>query len=319
MEAALAMHRIHPDAWAERLLGRLPSDSAMRGELAGVVDLEERVVDVLARARAAWPELSVDDDLFLTHLSRALLATWGTGHQAASRVLDELHIEDLYLACGCVNGVAQALRAFERTIMPHADHALRRLDHTGTLVDEAKQRLREKLLVKDGDRAPRLATFHGSGDLIGFIKVAATRTGLDVLRREKRDKTTGEDELLERLASPGDDQHVLQQKVSYRAAFRAAFQEALAALTPRDRLLLRQSVLDGLSIDDLSALHGVHRATAARWLQRTREELLKTTERALREKIELDDEGLPELFHMVQSQLDVSLPRMLHVPRDDAG
>lgn len=298
-----------PALW-ETLLSHLPAASPLRSTLgqraqAGLL-LADLLADRVARAHAAWPDISVDDDRFLAHLAR-VLATEDPPS------LEEIHIEDLYLACGCLHGDKQALRVFEHQIMPAADHALRRLDHTGTLVDEAKQRLREKLLVHDGEKPPRIGSFSGRGDLVGFIKVAATRQGLDVLRREKKDEPNADDELLDHLAFAGDDQEAQHIKTRTRVAFRAAFQQALSSLSARERLMLRQSALDGLSIDELSGIYGVHRATVARWLQKTRELLLERTQEALRERLEIDQAQLPAVFSLIKSQLDVSLPRLLHV------
>ena len=49
-----------------------------------------------------------------------------------------------------------------------------------------------------------------------------------------------------------------------------------------------QHLLDGLGIDQLASLHKIHRATAARWLTRVREELARRT-RALLAMLKAQD------------------------------
>jgi RNA polymerase sigma-70 factor, ECF subfamily len=75
----------------------------------------------------------------------------------------------------------------------------------------------------------------------------------------------------------------------------------------RDRNLLRLHVLDGLAIDDIGALHGVHRATAARWIERTREDVARAVRRDLMRQLGIDPFEVDDLLRWVQSQIDLSL------------
>ncbi|MFC1610733.1 transcriptional regulator, partial [Myxococcota bacterium] len=84
-----------------------------------------------------------------------------------------------------------------------------------------------------------------------------------------------------------------------------------ASLSAKDRNLLRQSLLDGLSIDQLGAIYRVHRATAARWLAGARERVLKETLSALRQRLKIDEAEFKSLINLVRSQLDLSLARLL--------
>jgi RNA polymerase sigma-70 factor (ECF subfamily) len=102
---------------------------------------------------------------------------------------------------------------------------------------------------------------------------------------------------------------MLKQK--YREAFRQSFVEAVAALPPRERNLLRQNVIDGLSIDDLGKLYGAHRATAARWLAEARKELLAGTRVRLVERVGIPEDECDSIMRLVHSQLDVTLRRLL--------
>jgi serine/threonine protein kinase len=93
----------------------------------------------------------------------------------------------------------------------------------------------------------------------------------------------------------------------YGAAFRAAFAEAMQAVAERDRLLLRQHFLDGLTLEQLAALHRVHRATAARWLARVREEIARETRKRLLEEGRVPQVEHDSLLRLIQSQLDISI------------
>lgn len=78
----------------------------------------------------------------------------------------------------------------------------------------------------------------------------------------------------------------------------------------RERNLLRQSVLDGLSIDALGELYSVHRSTVARWIERARKRLLELTAASLRDDLKLPTADLASMMRMSDSQLHVSLSRV---------
>ena len=97
----------------------------------------------------------------------------------------------------------------------------------------------------------------------------------------------------------------------YREDFKAAFEEAFASLDAKSRNLLRQSLLDNLSIDQLGAIYRVHRATAARWLASARDQVLEETRSVLRRRLQIDEREFMSLMNLVRSQLDLSLARLL--------
>ncbi len=76
-------------------------------------------------------------------------------------------------------------------------------------------------------------------------------------------------------------------------------------------MLLRQRSVDDLSIDQIGALHGVHRATAARWLERARVELALATERALQRRLSASAEDVRSLMRLIASRMDASIHRLL--------
>ena len=51
----------------------------------------------------------------------------------------------------------------------------------------------------------------------------------------------------------------------------------MRGLDDRSKNLLRHAYVDGHGIDAIGAIYGVHRATAARWVERAREQLVTQT------------------------------------------
>jgi len=66
-------------------------------------------------------------------------------------------------------------------------------------------------------------------------------------------------------------------------------------------------VIDGLTIDQIGALQGVHRATAARWIERAREAISRSVRRDLMRQLGADPFETEELLQWVQSRIELSL------------
>jgi hypothetical protein len=66
-----------------------------------------------------------------------------------------------------------------------------------------------------------------------------------------------------------------------------------------------------LSIDELATMHRVHRATVARWLVTARDQLTTDARRRFIELAGLDAADVGHAGELVESQLSVSLGRLL--------
>jgi RNA polymerase sigma factor (sigma-70 family) len=150
----------------------------------------------------------------------------------------------------------------------------------------------------------------GRGGLAAWVRVVATREAARLLRKERRHEPTEDDELA-RVLAPDAGPELDYLKRLYRDEFKNAVHAAIAGLSDRERLVLRQHALDGLSIDQLAALHRVHRATTARWIAGARKAVLDGTRRALTDRLRLRPAELDSILRLIDSQLDVSLPGLL--------
>ncbi|HEY3358568.1 MAG TPA: sigma factor-like helix-turn-helix DNA-binding protein [Polyangia bacterium] len=181
------------------------------------------------------------------------------------------------------------------------DNALLDFVH-GQLSDSAGRGVEEHI---DGSRPPRIADYAGRAPLLAWLRLGAVRLAVSLRRGQHHEVAS--DEAIAELPMAGADPELAALRARYGGTFRAAVMEAFAALSSHERNLLRLSVLDGLSIDKLAALNHVHRATAARWLLRAREQLLGHARRIVRERLNLTDGDYESLLGAMQSGLDVSI------------
>jgi RNA polymerase sigma-70 factor, ECF subfamily len=249
------------------------------------------------RGRAAWPDVALDRVRFSAHLRDV----------PAGSI--ERFAEDLYLACACSTGDAAAIAAFERELLVPARAAIRAIDAAAQFVDEACQRLRESLLVGD---PPRIATYAGHGPLRAWVGVAAARIALMLLRSRKRRREISDEDwpgALSMVAIGNPELDLLKRQ--HAAVFARALVDAAATLEPRLRSVLRMHFADGLTLDEIGVAYAVHRATAARWIQRARDVIFTESRRLLAERLHLSEAELDRMTSLVNSQLDVSLSQLL--------
>jgi RNA polymerase sigma-70 factor, ECF subfamily len=165
--------------------------------------------------------------------------------------------------------------------------------------------VRTRLLAADASGHRRVADYAGLGSLRRWVRTAAVRLALNQ-GRGVQELATADDDLAARLPDGGDAE-LSFLKARYRPAFAAALREGLDALAAGDQNLLRQRYVDGLSLEELGALHGVHRATALRRLERARQALLDDVRARLRSRLNLDSGEMESLLRLVASRIEVTL------------
>jgi len=258
---------------------------------------------LVARAKTAWPTVAFDE----AHLA-AFIAPRIAGADLAS-ALAAAPAADLALAAACAHQEPTAHAAFD-AVLTEVDAAGSAVNATPDLVGEVKQLLRVQLLVAKDGKPPGISSYQGKGPLRGWVRITATR---ELIRHKK--KTSRElsvpRSLDQAIGELPVDPVLEQLKGEYRVEFATALKEAIADLSAEDRTLLRQQIVEGLSIDAIGAAYGVHRATAARWLNRARAALVSTTHHRLAERLKLPVEQIESVIRLVQSQLDASVIRYL--------
>jgi len=256
------------------------------------------------RAVRAHPPLGKAADGFLARLGEVIEAP-------TPEAVAKVKVEDLLLAFAAARGDGYALATIEREhVRGAAGGRLRGQRFLPDEIAEIEQGLREHLFVAAPGTLPKIAQYAGKGDLAGWVAVSATRAALRARKRASREVAVAESGVLAKHVAH-DDVELDFVKDAYRPAFKEAFHEALATLDARERLLLKQHVVDGLGIDALGELHGVHRATAARWIAKVREDLLDRTRDAFQRRMKVGRAEFESLLRLARSQLDVSLRRVL--------
>ncbi|WP_224245735.1 transcriptional regulator [Hyalangium gracile] len=262
--------------------------------------LGQLLSEAVARSQQAWSEVRIPPEDFARHLGKCLPA--GAQLEPGLRAM---HCEDLYLALAGLEGDRSALEAIDRTALAPAERAVRRVDAADAFVDEVMQLTRLRLLVGEDRKGPRLSEYAGKGPLRRWAEAVAVGVAVSLKRRPEH-TTPLDDAMLESGLGASDPELAMMQQ-RYRPSFRAAFAEALASLSVRDRNLLRLSLAQGLGVEALGSLHHVHASTISRWLAKARAELLEGTRAGLARRLALNTAQLDSLLRVLDGHLEVSL------------
>jgi len=208
--------------------------------------------------------------------------------------LESLHAEDLALACACSDGNEQAWECFMQNYRQELYAAARAI--TGhTRAGEARARdLADSLYAElyglasrgsgtESRRCSLFDYFHGRSKLSTWLRAVLAQRHIDALRVGQRTESLDEREEAEATPSHGRDAAPDPDRGRYLALLQTALLEALAALSPRDRLRLAYYYVQELTLAQIGRVLDEHEATASRHLDRTRRHLRQQVERALRE------------------------------------
>jgi RNA polymerase sigma-70 factor (ECF subfamily) len=258
------------------------------------------LAEVCTRAHRAWPRLAIDDEAFLGWLAARV------GELPGPSALAELRVEALALAFACASGVPDAMAAFDAEHGHDIDVALARLHVPAAAVADVRQRVLARLFA--GPSA-KIGSYAGKGELGHWVRTVAVRVAVSSQRgRAPLDRV---------VATPSGvpdsprDPELDWLRRQYQNEFRGAFSAALAGLDDDDRALLRFRFVDGLTLDDLARLYGIHRATVARRLAGLREDLVRATRDQLGGPLRVRRQDLDSLVRLVRSDFELSLSRLL--------
>lgn len=241
-----------------------------------------------------WPLIQLSFESFAAHCAALTPAPTELEAEAA----------DLFLCCACAHRDKHALASFQQEARTVARTAISGVRCDSDFVQETLQELWAKLLFGP---SPKVGKFAGRGPLQAWVRVSATRTALDRCRRLGL-AASRQTELTDRFASAEPSVECLLLRARYGEAFQSSLREAIAALPQRDRNALRMHVTGRCSIDEIGRAYGVHRATAARWLERARLALGRGVRAGLgRRDLQLTESEFQSLAGAVASDLELQL------------
>ena len=258
---------------------------------------ETDLSQALAAGRAAWPAVNLSEQHLAVFLAAANIPAEAL-HQ---------HGADLVLAAACAAQIPDALACFEARFVSQVDRYVRRMHLSPDLVDEIRQRLRIRMIGPEA----RIGSYTGVAPLDRWLRLACVRLALDLIDSEARHAGPARgDELLQGIAG-SDNPELNAIRARYANLVQEELRSAIERLPGREKTILRLHFVEGLNVEGIGQIYGVHRATAARWIVAIRMRLLED----LRGRLEVETGVTPSQFTSlivcVEHELALSLTRLL--------
>lgn len=280
----------------------LPASSRSRFETSSA--LPQVLEGLVSAAREVWPSFDVSASRFIAHVAQRVEL------DAEVETLADLRIADMWLAFASVEGDASALAHLERSYFRRLEPVVARV--APDTADVVVASLRERMLLPSTERGG-LASYAGRADLWTWMRVSAVRSAVRSHRQTERRASLVQRDLeslgiVDALGAAPESAH---ERDRFLAEVKSAVEVAFGRLEARDKTLLMQHYVDGLTTEQLGRVHGVHRVSISRRLIRARRRLLGWARGELVERLALSASECDSVLRLVRSQLDVTLERVL--------
>jgi RNA polymerase sigma-70 factor len=208
------------------------------------------------------------------------------------KYLAALHLEDLALACACIEGCQEAWEHFYATYRNYlraAAAAILRRDSASAEVCELADSLFAELYGlaggKGGERS-LFRYFHGRSSLKTWLRAILAQRHIDSIRAGRRFEELGEEDTQDarqKTRTTPEFTLVDPHRQRYLTLFTRALAGALEQLEPQERETLRLYYAEEKTLAEIGRLLGEHESSVSRHLDRTRRNLREKVEHLLRQ------------------------------------
>jgi RNA polymerase sigma factor (sigma-70 family) len=209
--------------------------------------------------------------------------------------LSALHLEDLALACGCADGVAEAWECFVKTYRPYmraSAGAILKRSASSPEAEELADSLFGDLYGLSGEKRGSLFRyFHGRSSLKTWLRAVLAQRHVDKIRAGRKFEALGDEDGNDGVSrrvnaaagfpvdtEAGGDPH----RARYLALFTAALETALKNLDGGDAERLRMYYGEEKKLAEIGKLMGEHESSVSRRLEKVRRDLRVAVEEILR-------------------------------------
>ena len=177
------------------------------------------------------------------------------------------------------------------------------------MADDLVSVVTSHLLVPDVGARARLLSYSGRGPLSAWVKMVCRRKAIE-LHRATAPVRNDAAEILKNTA-PVIDPELDYLKFRYAREFNRALEETLRVLPAEDANLLYLTVVKRVGLGATARMLGVSVRTVQRRLSATQAQVFAETRTRVREQLSASEEEISSLLALVQSQLGVTLHRVL--------
>jgi RNA polymerase sigma-70 factor, ECF subfamily len=245
-----------------------------------LIGLEKLVGELFERSAGAKFGLTIEEfTVVLGEVSAKSLPSEASQHDVRE-LLGTLRVEDLALARACAAGNELAWEHFLTRFREKLYDSARAITHEESQARDLADSIYADLYgvtTREGERPSKLTSYTGRGSLEGWLRTVLAQEFVNRYRGQRR---------LVSLEEQEEESHQFvvtaptpEPALRVDERLEGAIDEALAGVSPEDRMLLAAYYLDGRTLAEIGRMMGFHEATASRRLDK----LAKTLRKAVRE------------------------------------
>jgi RNA polymerase sigma-70 factor, ECF subfamily len=294
------------------------------------------LVETCWRKAAAPAEWNLARDEFQAALERSAASRFGAAQPLQEKsiraYLETLNLRDLALARACSAGNTAAWDFFMAQFRPELYRAARAILGNAGGGESAARDLADSLCAdlyglreREGQRQSLFDYFHGRSKLGTWLHAVLARRHVDEIRRARKSEPLEDDagepraEIAALASASAANVAPDPERASYLAILQVTLAAALEALDPRDRLRLAYYYVDDRTLAEIGRLLGEHEATVSRKLERSRRDIRRSVEVALRRDKKWSDAQLRLCLEYAAGQWPFDLTASLRHSGAQAG
>lgn len=307
---------------------------------------EAAISSMFERCKANAPNFGVSIEEFRSSLHQSLAKFISSGENPctatdAQAFLDQLQVDDLFLAIACAKGDERAWWEFDQNHRSYLERIARHLASTDINAQEVVDSVYVELYgtrVVDGQRISKFAKYSGRGSIRGWLRTVVWHALVD-LHRSSHDEVSL-DEMTENLGEGmahasmaeenlGGEDSMMDELTSrtYRKATVTALHTGLESLDPHEKLLLLYYHVENMKLREIARLcenpesplraafqrkspsreseptSRIHESTVMRWLEKTYSKVLKTFKEVLTREHSMKIEEIELCMELVTKDL----------------
>ncbi|MBC7796182.1 MAG: hypothetical protein H7Z37_04825 [Pyrinomonadaceae bacterium] len=288
-------------------------------------DCADSIESLYARCIEATPNYGVGVDCFNAHLAKGIKKYLNQPNQNAptsievNEYLNNLQIQDLFLAIACANGNENAWWEFDQQHRSYLSRVAKHLSNSEANAEEVVDSVYVELYgtkIVDGARQSKFATYSGRGSLRGWLRtivwhalVDQHRAGHNEVSLDEMTENVGEGHAQSTFLDKkhGGEDSLLDEIVQRRYAQIAqnALDEAFSTLDNHEKLLLIYYHVENLRLREIANLVQVPSSPLRSWFQRKSATREKTSDARVHESTVMRwlEKTYAKVLHQFHSEL----------------
>jgi RNA polymerase sigma-70 factor len=256
----------------------------------------EAIAPNTAVGQCHYGDMGITPDLFVSYVWDITLRHAGNelNEPGLLDFANKLYLRDLYLTCGCTQGLERAWQTLDVRYRKFISNLVRYSHRSGTDNEEITDALLVSLYLPDRAGRQRIASYDGRSCLATWLRVVVIHRAINC-RNEPRE--TGKEEFSDvadyRALASLDS---LVRAKRYQNMFTDALREALQELTARERLMLLWRYEQDMQLGEIACLLGIHQSNVTRQLARLQSRLREAVVRLLGVHHNLSASAIAECF-----------------------